>query len=58
MSNRILNSQFPPNPASEQVEKDLIRDHNNSIGNAFETDSFHTISSDLDYDENGISINQ
>lgn len=58
MNNRILNAQFPPNPASERVEKDLIRDRNDSIGNAFETDSFHTINSNPDYHENGISINQ
>ncbi len=58
MSNRILNAQFPPNAASERVEKNLIRDRNDSIGNAFETDSFHTINSDPNYDENGLSINQ
>ena len=59
MSNRILNARFPSDEPSERVEKQLIRERNDSIGNAFEEDSFHTINSDdEDEDVEGFSINQ
>jgi len=53
-----MNAHFPPKRASERVEKDLIRDRNDSIGNAFETDSFHTVNTEDDVDRSGLSINQ
>ncbi len=50
MSQRVLNARFPTDEPSERVEKQLIRDRSDSIGNAFEEDSFHTINTD-DEDE-------
>lgn len=61
MSNRVLNARFPPDEPSERVEKTLIKERNDSIGNVFEDDSFHTVNTDdedEDIDQYGLPINQ
>ena len=58
MSNRILNTHFPSEEARERVEKGLIRDRSDSIGNAFETESFRSIDQDYDVDKDGLPISQ
>jgi len=62
MSNRILNAEFPPDEASESVEKELIKQRGESLGNAFEPESIRTAinlsEDDEDVDADGLPINQ